>query len=231
VLRLAIPPLGANAKVEYLADDDVAVVFGRVRDYTGEFSAQQMEPVSRAVPKRRSEFSTGRFFAMSAQQLLGRAPVYVEPSASRRPVWPDGMVGSICHTDKFAMVVLLSSGRLKGLGVDMELEDRVTESITKMVLTPAEIRMLPELRHVRSPAAVIFSGKEAVYKAVNPLVGLMIGFEEVELDFDIEQPGRFTARYIGPNDKNRLMHSGRGSFEYYESHVVTTFVVPKSTTS
>jgi len=227
VLRLSLPALGANARVEYLVDDDVAVVFGRVSDYTGEFPARQMEHVSRAVAKRRSEFSTGRFFARSAQRLLGRAPVYIEPSSSRRPVWPIGMVGSICHTESFAMVVLSTNGQFAGLGVDMELADRVTESTMKMVLTPAEIRALPDLRHVRSPAAVIFSGKEAVYKAVNPLVGLMIEFEEVELDFNVHQPGGFTARYIGPNNENRLIDRGRGSFEYYEGHVVTTFVIPE----
>ena len=53
-------------------------------------------------------------------------------------------------------------------------------------------------------------------------------FDEVELDFDETQPGRFTARYIGPNDENRLIHQGRGSFEYIENHVVTTFAIPNS---
>ena len=91
---------------------------------------------------------------------------------------------------------------------------------------PCGRRALPALERFRSPAAVIFSGKEAVFKAVNPLAGLMIGFEEVELDFDAGRPGRFTAHYIGENQVNRLMDIGDGWFEYYEDHVVTTFVIP-----
>ncbi len=226
MLRLSLPALAGKAQIEYLVNGDVAVVFGLVRDYTDAFAPAMMARVAKAVQKRRNEFSTGRFFALAAQRQLGQEPVHIESSQRRRPLWPDGLVGSISHTDRLGLVVLTSSQRYAGLGVDMELRERVTDSIAETVLTTAELQALSQLSDLPSPAAVIFSGKEAIYKAVNPLVGRMIGFEEVELDFDRNRPGRFTARYIGPHRDNRLMEIGEGCFEYFEDHVVTSFVLP-----
>lgn len=228
MLRLDIPPLGQRASIDYLLDDQVAVVFGRVRDYTQSFTGRQMAPLAKAVAKRRNEFSTGRLFAMKAQHSLGLSPQFVERAENRSPRWPSGLVGSISHTDSLALVVLMSGSEYLGLGVDLEQASKVTHSISRMVLTAEERGALSDLSWIRSPEAVIFSGKEAVYKAVNPLIGQMIGVDELELEFDGHRAGHFQARYIGPNKENRLMESGQGWFGYYEDHVVTSFVIPRA---
>lgn len=226
MLQLNLPRLGECASTDYLNTQGVAVVFGRVQDYTQAFTESQLKPVARAVDKRRKEFSTGRQFAMQAQRTLGVPPAFVEHAEDRSPRWPADLMGSISHTDTLALVVLMRKAQYAGMGVDMEEANKVTEPIAQMVLTAREQEALRELQHVRNPEAIIFSGKEAIYKAVNPLVGLMIDFTEVELDFDLQQPGSFRARYVGPNQENRLLESGQGWFEYYEDHVVTSFVIP-----
>lgn len=226
MLRLDIPPLGQRSSVDYLLDDQVAVVCGRVLNYTQSFTGSQMEPVARAVAKRRNEFSTGRWLAMMAQRSLGLSPQFVKRGEDRSPRWPDGLIGSISHTDNLALVVLMRSAEYLGLGVDLEQASKVTDSIVHMVLTAGERRALADTSRIRSAEAVIFSGKEAVFKAVHPLVGLMIGFDELELEFVARRPGCFRARYIGPNRENRLMESGHGWFGYYEDHVVSSFVIP-----
>jgi len=123
------------------------------------------------------------------------------------------------------MVILSRSEKYSGIGIDMELEGRVTASLLPLVLTEREIDLLPSLSDFPSPDTLIFSAKESVYKAVNPIVGLMIDFKEVEIQFDDRSFSSFNARYIGPNSDNLILNHGRGSFESYEDHLVTTFVM------
>src|SRR5205814_2684364 len=61
-----------------------------------------------AVPKRRAEFFAGRLCAMLAiEELCGMAhAVPVKPD--RSPSWPEGLLGSITHTDHRALAVVAS---------------------------------------------------------------------------------------------------------------------------
>jgi 4'-phosphopantetheinyl transferase EntD len=76
--------------------------------------------------------------------------------------------------------------------------------------------------------ALYFSAKEAVYKAVNPLVGRFIGFQEVEIDLinapNAEQGG-FRLRYVGEHEPNRVVERGEGYYDFVDRYVVTVFLI------
>src|ERR1700679_1440183 len=54
--------------------------------------------VARAVRSRQAEFFFGRLAARSVLAALNAPPGEVSVGASREPVWPPGIVGSISHT-------------------------------------------------------------------------------------------------------------------------------------
>ena len=53
--------------------------------------------ITRAVEKRRKEFTTARLCARKAMERLGVAPVPVLSGLRGEPLWPQGVIGSITH--------------------------------------------------------------------------------------------------------------------------------------
>ena len=90
--------------------------------------------------------------------------------------------GSIAHTRTLAATVVGRSTVHDGVGIDIEARTAVSPQVAQRVLTSAERDWLPapECR------TMVFSGKEAIYKAVYPLIGEFLGFGDVELDIDAE---------------------------------------------
>lgn len=141
-------------------------------------SVDALYPAERAaiqysVEKRRAEFATGRWCARQALMRLGRQPQALPPGADRIPVWPEGVSGSISHTQGYtcALVAKLAVG----LGVDVERLDRdVSQGTWDLILGDCE------QRRFQSPAEKLmaFSAKEAFCKAAS---GRMTDFNEVEV--------------------------------------------------
>ena len=132
-----------------------------------------------AVPKRQSEYLAGRLCAAHALRAMG-LPETVGIN-DRAPVWPQGAVGSISHSDNRAIAVV--SRDLAGLGVDVEplMTAAQAKDVRDIVLTAAETTRGP--RHL-SPEAFLtlaFSAKESVYKALSPHLSQMPSFHDVNL--------------------------------------------------
>lgn len=132
------------------------------------------------------DLGDGRRCAASALHLLtGAAPsVSVGRDASRRPVWPDGVVGSITHCESLAAAAVGLSSRFAGLGIDTEavLDEPAACEVRDLVGRPAELALL---RHGGLAADVsltlIFSAKETLYKCLNPLVNRFFEFGDARV--------------------------------------------------
>src|SRR5699024_2591462 len=61
----------------------------------------EAEAIGNALPKRRAEFTAGRWCARQALTELGLPPTPVERGDHGSPCWPDGVVGSITHCDGY----------------------------------------------------------------------------------------------------------------------------------
>lgn len=184
---------------------------------------EEASAVARAIPKRRRQFASGRYFARRALHRLAGVSPPIPRGDRGRPVWPRGFIGSISHSEALAAAAV-STGPLRGIGIDVEDAQRFARSNPRLhgkLFTPAE-----RSRTLNRPveAAVTFSAKEAAYKAVNPLVGRYIGFREVAVKIDWDGLV-FRVRYVGEHEPNSLLDRGYGRFCCLDGQVVTLFFI------
>ena len=142
--------------------------------------------ITRMVPSRAAEFAAGRLCARAVLTRLGREGAAVPAAADRKPVWPDGIIGSITHTDGFCAAVAAPCGPLQGLGIDTEVMGRVTAPLAARICLPEELAWIASLADVLQPAAraLVFAAKEAFYKAQSPLTDEWLGFDALRVETD-----------------------------------------------
>ena len=172
----------------------VATAARRVGGQEPPLFPQELEYVEKAVEKRRSEFAAGRACAREALGLLGVAPgPILRTGEGYSPLWPGGIAGAISHSHTWAGAAVALTKDASGIGLDIETVDRVSMSIARKVLTPAEMREMERVPVAgrKEFLALVFSAKEAVYKCLAPLAGDHLGF----MDADIlrESASEFTA--------------------------------------
>lgn len=169
--------------------------------------------------KRRADFSSGRYSAHKAQALLGLEPQPILRE-ERSPVWPPGQCGSISHTRDW--VVAGVSTELKSLGVDIESIDRVKPRLYQTLFRPEERSVLAGLP--RAAPTVMFCAKEAGYKAIFPIGGTFVGFQEASIELDWYRQ-KFHIRYHGAHAANQTLESGFGFWRLTPGHVITFFSI------
>lgn len=146
-------------------------------------SERERRCVANAVLKRVQEFAAGRQCARAALAQLGITDFQLLAAADRQPLWPAGVIGSITHTRGYCAAVVASRARFAGLGLDAEQAQVVHEALWPQICTSAELTrlgQLPPSQRVRV-ATLMFSAKEAFYKAQYPLTGEWLHFRAVEV--------------------------------------------------
>jgi enterobactin synthetase component D len=145
-------------------------------------------------PARKPTWLAGRIALHEALRDLGIEAGAILSDQRGAPALPDGATGSISH--KSTLAVALAARRREGhcVGVDLEPVPALPPSstspgwdnrpdISSRVMTPEELASLattPEpLR--RRQVVLHFSVKEAIYKALGPLVGRYISFQEARI--------------------------------------------------
>lgn len=170
-----------------------------------------------AVPRRKAEFAAGRTAARDAMVSINIEPCQILAHADRAPIWPVGINGSISHKNTLCAAVVARAPVF--LGLDIE-ED--TDLATDLLAT---ICSKKELARIAGPdqgrlAKLIFSAKEAAYKAQYPLTRQLFGFETFDVALDQTQQ-RFTARFtksVAPFAKGDRL---QGRFALVADHLVT----------
>jgi enterobactin synthetase component D len=135
------------------------------------------------VNKRRIEFALGRAAAHLA--LLGAGHTHRTPllqQTSREPAWPAGFVGSITHCESWAVAAAARAESLKSLGIDLEDVEAVPhEEIADLVCSDVEREWVFRGGNSKRKLTMLFSAKEAVYKALFPLCQKFFDFHAIEL--------------------------------------------------
>lgn len=201
------------------AEPRLALVCGRVGDHTGALLPGERIGLGRMGEVRRDAYSSGRRVARQALSLFGIRD-WAVTARGRMPIWPCGIVGSITHSRTVAMAMVGRGKDLAGIGVDLELERRVTDPLARRVLLPPERERVVE----KDWPTMLFAAKEAVYKAVNPLVGEYLAFADVEISASAE--GTYRAAMTRPGDSTAAVGTGRGWFQRVEGHWLCVFLVP-----
>lgn len=183
--------------------------------------------IGNAAPRRIREFAAGRQAARIALASLGLGQAAICRSPDRRPIWPGGVVGSISHSQTFAAAAVSRDAQLAGLGFDLEqpIVDGV-ETVAPAVLTMNEFDTVQSTcaGKVGFHVARVLSCKEAVYKAVYPLVGEYFDFLDIRIEFDTADD-TFTAKAVSRLASAALFEAGRGRCKTLSGQIVSMFVI------
>lgn len=191
--------------------------------------------VERAVPKRQRQFAAGRGCAREALAQLGvdSRSLVIGRTEKRAPIWPEGFAGSITHTEGHCAAAVTRIGPILSVGIDVERRGALQDKILERICSPDEREALaaiaaadPEDRSLGEWGKLVFSAKEAFYKAFFPLAGVVLGFRDGHLEVDAR---RATFRMTLHDDQPRFAdrRSVAGRFAFGTAHVFTAVTVPR----
>jgi enterobactin synthetase component D len=209
----------------------VVIEFDPAEFHLGLFEAMSIDcpaVIRRSVLSRQAEFFYGRMAAQKSLSALMGTSEQLPIGTHREPVWPAGVVGSISHTNRYAAALAMPLGKVRGVGLDIEhvLPAREMAFLQSMVVDQREINLLQEafgLDRLNLALTVVFSAKEAFYKAVFRTVQTVLEFSAARVTFiNIEEkrvvlkPSDDIAAKLGGADKIEVF------FDFIEQSTTVT---------
>ena len=158
---------------------------------------------SRAVERRRLAFTLGRAAARDALRELGVVDaelgdledVAIGRGPAGEPLWPAGVVGAISHAGDVAVAIVGRARDYAGLGIDIEEVSRdLSPKVARLICRPAEIAWV-DVDAGLERLIMLFSAKEAVFKALFPIERVWLGFGDAELTW-VPERRLFEARIM-----------------------------------
>lgn len=140
--------------------------------------------VARAVRQRRLEYATVRSCARACLSKLGYAPTPLLPGVDGAPTWPAGASGSMTHCAGYCAAAVAPAQLFSAIGIDAEPDEPLPEDVLEVVSTPWERTRLAGLGSgggAPSWDRLLFSAKEALYKAWSSLVGNWLDHQEAQI--------------------------------------------------
>lgn len=195
-----------------------------------ELFPSERPPVANAVDRRRREFMTGRACARTALRRLGAPEVAVPSGSDGEPLWPAGIVGSITHCDGYRACAVARSHAALTVGIDAEPNAPLPDGVLEEVVHGRELDLVRRPPATGDGVAVprlLFSAKEAVYKAWFPLTRRWLDFADVEVSLDPAR-ARFRAALLvpGPVVDGVALTELSGRWAVQDGIVCTAIVVP-----
>ncbi|WP_199609996.1 4'-phosphopantetheinyl transferase family protein [Flocculibacter collagenilyticus] len=158
-------------------------------DLFSEFGVDRPESVQGAVEKRQAEFLIGRYCAQQVLKHFKINALSIPVGTQRQPIWPQGVVASISHTDSIGMCALGIDNDTDFLGVDVErwLDLHTAAEIKQSIINIDEEHLLQSYSindqyfSFEQLLTITFSAKETLFKALHKYVGQFFGFEAAEV--------------------------------------------------
>ena len=185
---------GLAGLLEGLFPVGVRIAAERISDRVADLLPAERPGIATAVASRQHEFATGRVLARRLLAELGRPDFALVRDQDRVPRWPDGFVGSISHSGSLCVASVGLASEFAGIGLDLEPDEPVDSDIERVVCRDAEHDWVAAAtgddrgRRRR----IVFSVKEAVYKAFYPRTREFWSFQDVTVSIDLEA-GRYRA--------------------------------------
>src|SRR5882762_2669728 len=178
---------------------------------------------------RQSIFDMGRACAAELLADLGSGETSVGMAADRSPVWPQGYVGSITHTDDLLGVAVARRTDFRSIGIDAEaiIQPGTTAEIDELCMSERErsMRDSVEIDH-QTFSSLCFSAKESFFKCLYPLTGVWFDFQDAEiacLDADRQRLQMRLLRDLPSGFREGRIFSG--TFSWTDRRVYTAFTL------
>lgn len=198
-------------------------------DATIDLFPEETAVIAQCTPKRRREFTAVRACARTALAAAGAPIVALVPRKDRAPVWPSGFVGTLTHCDGYCAAAVARAEDTGGVGIDAEPDLSLPVDILSAVATPAErsaLKRLPE----GGPAwdRILFSAKEAVFKAWYPRTRRWLDFDDGMLI--IQPDGTFELTLLGTaaRDTRYPWPTTHGRWAVAGGIITTAVTLPRS---
>ena len=151
-----------------------------------------------SVIKVRRASGAARMVARELLARLGQAPRAIPKSTAGMPLWPEGIVGSLAHDAEVAIAAIASQREFSSIGVDAEPAEPLASDLLPMIATLKErARIQADPIHAGScHGRLLFSIKEATYKAVYPLDRTFLDHHDVEVDLSNGTAGVRNGRVV-----------------------------------
>jgi len=172
-----LPPL--QHAIDSIAVSGILVDHRLIRD--GDELAllpEEMAAFAGSVLKVRRASGAARIVARKLLSRFGQPPRAIPKSTAGMPVWPDGFVGSIAHDASFAIAAIAAQREYLSVGVDIEPAEPLAPDLLDIVATAKE---RDRIQDDPCQGRLLFSVKEAIYKAVYPLDGTFLDHQDVEV--------------------------------------------------
>ncbi|WP_075186207.1 4'-phosphopantetheinyl transferase family protein [Teredinibacter haidensis] len=223
--------------MEWLSSD--IVIYGcyfSVEEYEDElfdrFGVDFIPKLERAVSKRKAEYLAGRYAAQLALKPKCVGSAQVTTGASREPIWPKGIVGTISHSRDLAVSAVALENAYVGLGIDVEdiVTQKTQSTIASQVLSATE-RNIVEAWPLDACLAftLVFSLKESFFKASFPLVKRYFDFDAISIvDLNLGEKPSIDFRICADlHPQFKIGEVMRGYFKVIESRVMTFVAISK----
>ena len=181
--------------------------------------------------KRRRDFVAGRRCARVALARLGIHDFPLLAGPDRAPVWPGAVVGSITHTEGgaggYCGAAVAHRRLVAGLGIDAEPRLPLPMELWSRVLDADEGRTVLAAEQPGVQARLIFSAKEAAYKAIYPLQRRFLDFSDMHIRF-LATSGCFLAELLSSAPIAPSVSPLLGRFVMDHELLVTAVLLPAS---
>ena len=146
--------------------------------------SEEQDLVKSAVDRRKADFGDARWCAHAAMTGFAEDQPILRGERGM-PVFPDGVTGSLTHTEGLRAALVGRSSRWLSLGIDAEPATPLPEGVFNTIARPEEQRRIHRLARAEGIAhvdKVLFSAKETTYKAWFPLTHRFLDFDQAEID-------------------------------------------------
>lgn len=175
--------------------------------------------MTKTAKKRKAEYLAGRLVAQQTLNLLGINNFNLTSANTGNPIWPSGIVGSISHSDSYAICVAgFKAHNFKNIGVDIEriIPQNDAEIIFDTIISNNEYSIITKT-NMDFPTAITlcFSIKESVYKSINCLHPQINDFLDIQIFSISDKNIEVSVNKIEENIKLEC------AYEIYKNHVIT----------
>ncbi len=212
-------PMAADSDnpLTHLLPADIHSVFSAACPVEANLLGVETDLARKMAEKRYDEFIHGRHCARLVLKELGVAEVAIGKGDNRQPLWPDGIMGSISHTQHFAAAAVGLHASYAGIGIDMESATPLEEKLFKAICRQEELDEFAQLglsqEQAGMRAKLLFSIKESIYKCLWPEVRRFIDFIEMQV---VLEPDGSSYRAIPHTDKVSVARVGELEGRYTE---------------
>ncbi len=210
-------------------DPEVVVLAAPVSESAvASLTPREAAAIPKAREKRRREYASGRALARDGlERFFGLREFDLLNAEDRAPIWPKGIAGSLSHCDTRAWVALVD--RRRGtVGIDGEHRTELKRDLWHLTMLDAEIEALEATDEaIRGQRAlVMFSAKEALYKAQYPRSREFMGFMALHVAVEEDELICTFQKAVGPYPKGFV---ARGRWCITEAGEVLTGVQIRGT--